>query len=231
MGPEEMLADSLYGSDSNLEKASCEHGVEVVSPVMPGNRKKIPLADFFLDKQGRILACPHGAEPDIVKLAKAGFSAIFPKVPCLDCPDFNRCPVQEGKKGCYYRYTGKNIRLARRQEYERTPDFQDRYRYRAGVEATMSEFNRRTGVKHLRVRGMKAVRFAAVIKAIGLNILRAARYRKRRKGPQEPLRGTLIAFLAIYKHVKKQFERFWQGITAFRIMLAASWKNMRYSPV
>ena len=38
----------------------------------------------------------------------------------------------------------------------------------------MSEFDRRTGVKKLRVRGFKAVRFYATLKALGLNILRAA---------------------------------------------------------
>jgi len=42
----------------------------------------------------------------------------------------------------------------------------------------MSEFDRRTGVKHLRVRGIKAVRFSVFMKAIGLNILRAAAYAK-----------------------------------------------------
>jgi len=41
----------------------------------------------------------------------------------------------------------------------------------------MSEFDRRTGVKHLRVRGMKAVRFCVFLKAAGLNILRAAAFR------------------------------------------------------
>ena len=38
----------------------------------------------------------------------------------------------------------------------------------------MSEYDRRTGVKKLRVRGLKAVTYAAIMKAIGLNIRRAA---------------------------------------------------------
>lgn len=50
----------------------------------------------------------------------------------------------------------------------------DRYRWRAGIEATISEYDRRTGVKRLRVRGFKAVHFCSVLKAVGLNILRAA---------------------------------------------------------
>ena len=44
------------------------------------------------------------------------------------------------------------------------------------MEATISEYDRRTGVKHLRVRGLKAVRFGAILKALGVNILRAAAF-------------------------------------------------------
>jgi len=37
----------------------------------------------------------------------------------------------------------------------------------------MSECDRKTGIKQLRVRGLKAVRFCATLKAIGVNIFRA----------------------------------------------------------
>jgi hypothetical protein len=66
------------------------------------------------------------------------------------------------------------MRLAKRRLYERSDQFKDRYRWRAGVEATMSEFDRRTRVKRLRVRGLKAVRFCATLKALGVNIFRSA---------------------------------------------------------
>ena len=66
------------------------------------------------------------------------------------------------------------MRIVKRRAYEQTDQFKDRYRWRAGVEATMSEYDRRTGVKRLRVRGFKAVRFCVTLKAVGINILRAA---------------------------------------------------------
>ena len=69
------------------------------------------------------------------------------------------------------------MRIARRRIYEQSDQFKDRYRWRAGVEATMSEYDRRTGVKHLRVRGLKAVKFCATLKALGINIFRAAALR------------------------------------------------------
>ena len=42
----------------------------------------------------------------------------------------------------------------------------------------MSEYDRKAGVKQLRVRGLSKVRFAAVLKAVGINIFRAARVRQ-----------------------------------------------------
>jgi hypothetical protein len=70
----------------------------------------------------------------------------------------------------------------------------------------MSEFDRRTGVKNLRVRGLRAVRFSIFLKATGLNILRAATHRakinkttnKRRDRP--PSRYYCFVFTIIKEH-------------------------------
>jgi hypothetical protein len=51
----------------------------------------------------------------------------------------------------------------------------------------MSEYDRRTGVKHLRVRGLKAVKFCATLKALGVNIFRAAAFRASKMMPVEGL--------------------------------------------
>ena len=98
------------------------------------------------------------------------------------------------------------MRVAKRRAYERTDEFKDRYRWRAGVEATMSEYDRRTGVKHLRVRGIKAVRFCAILKATALNILRATAVRRARNedecGQDRRKRGLMYAFFIIKEQVK-----------------------------
>ena len=80
--------------------------------------------------------------------------------------------------------------MARRRAREKTEPFRNRYRFRAGIEATFSALDRRTGVKHLRVRGMPAVRFAVVLKVLGLNLLRAAAvWRPENGGRPAPNRG------------------------------------------
>jgi len=205
--PQEILADSLYGSTSNCDKAKREHGVEVVAPLMPGNQKYFHLSEFALDGYGHITLCPCGSTPKSVKPTKKGFSAAFLSETCLGCESFDTCPVKKGTKACYYRYTADDVRLAHRKRYEESSAFKDRYRYRAGVEATMSEYDRRTGVKHLRVRGMKAVRFAVVMKAIGLNIFRAARYRRRKNPTKVPQRATVGVFTSLVECFKGQFLR------------------------
>jgi hypothetical protein len=230
MSPQQILADSLYGSDANCEQALEEHDVNVIAPAMQGNQKKMYLADFTIDEQGRVTSCPQGCAPTNVKKILTGFSVAFAADVCAECPLLKTCPVSKGKKAYYYRYKHKDIRLARRRANELTPTFKDHYRFRAGVEATMSEFDRRTGVKHLRVRGMKAVCFAAVMKAIGLNIFRASRHRKHQNGPLVPLCGVLLALLAICGLLKEQFRRRLQKHVAVFINLQPiRWNRMNFA--
>jgi len=212
--PEELLADSLYGSESNCEKAKEDHNVCVIAPIMPGNQKYFHLAEFTLDRRGRVIACPCSHTPNTVKQTKQGFSVSFSSATCLECNSFDNCPVKKGKKACYYRYKEKDISLARRKRHEASDAFKDKYRYRAGVEATMSEYDRRTGVKHLRVRGMKAVRFAVIMKAIGLNIFRASRYRKRTNPQQAPRCDTKTAPFSLLRHVREQISQQMQFLMA-----------------
>jgi hypothetical protein len=216
MSPQQILADSLYGSDTNCKKALEKYDVTVIAPAMSGNQQKMHLADFVVNNQGWITSCPQGFAPIRVKKISTGFSASFPSSVCAECPVFKQCPVCKGKKAYYYRYKHKDVRLAHRRRIESTASFKDKYRFRAGVEATMSEFDRRTGVKHLRVRGMKAVRYAAVMRAIGLNIFRAGRHWKWQFGPT-PTCGVLLALLTVCSLIKEQFQRRLQEYVAVYI--------------
>jgi hypothetical protein len=64
--------------------------------------------------------------------------------------------------------------LAQRRAWEKTLGFQDRDRFRAGIEGRISAVDARTGVKQLRMRGSDAVRFCAILKATSVNIFRVA---------------------------------------------------------
>lgn len=205
LAPKELLADSIYSSDDNRQEAE-QLGVELVAPVMGSAKENsISLSDFKLSEKGQVISCPQGHAPVKTKKKKR-YSAGFDLHHCSNCPNQSICSVKKGRKYYYLRYTAKEVRVALRRAYEQTDAFKDRYRWRAGVEATMSEYDRRTGVKRLRVRGFKAVRFCAILKATGLNILRAAAVRRARvegeSAPGRTNRGAMYAFFIVKERAK-----------------------------
>ena len=159
LAPETVQADALYGSDENCQDAE-ELGVEVISPAM-GTEKRdcCSLSDFEFLSNGHVDKCPAGHQPAERKKKKTRYSQGFENELCEACPMASSCPSKKGAKFHYVRYLEKQMRIARRRQYEKTPEFKHKYRWRAGVEATMSQYDRLTGVKHLRVRGEKPVRF------------------------------------------------------------------------
>lgn len=207
LAPEELLADTPYGSDENCQKAE-KLGVEVVSPAK-GTKEEISLSDFEVSEKGDVVSCPQGHVPVGTKTKKTRHTAAYDSQRCAACSFQGTCPVKQGKKYHYLRYTDKEMRLAKRRAYEQTEEFKDRYRWRSGVEATMSEYNRRTGVKHLRVRGLKAVRFCAALKAVGVNIFRATAVRKAMNNGRTAYSGVLSAQVHAIYVVKERFSKTW----------------------
>lgn len=207
LAPLELLADSLYGSDDNLEKAR-QLGVEVVSPAMGSAPEGISLADFTFSETDEMMACPQGQRPQRIKTGKNGGKIVhFDKATCDHRPRQSDCPVKRVKKSVTLSYDAKSLRLARRRAKEKTEAFREVYRFRAGAEATMSDLDRITRIKHLRVRGMRQVRLAAVLKATGLNILRATTFRNRLRGPKKGNEGPNSAPTGLIEAVKEQFKR------------------------
>ncbi|MGZ6208241.1 MAG: transposase [Syntrophales bacterium] len=179
LAPQEVLADSLYGSDENSEKAK-DLGVEVISPVMGTPQEEIlSLADFPQTDTGKIAACPQGHAPVKVKQGKKNTCNVaFASEHCDVCPLRERCPVRPGRKRHYLRFNLKTLRIAARRAKEHTPEFKDKYRWRSGIESTFSGMDKMTGVKRLRIRGLSAVGYCARLKAIGVNLFRAARVKR-----------------------------------------------------
>jgi hypothetical protein len=215
--PEEVLADSLYGSDENCEVAKTM-GVEVVSPVMGTPTEKILLlVEFEFAENGKVLQCPRGQAPVKVKGKGNRYTASFVLEECQDCPRRSACPVVLGKRHFYLRYDRKAVRLAKRRGCEKTPEFRDRYRFRAGIEGTISAYAARTGVKWLRVRGLQAVRFCATLKATGVNIFRATVVRKAFLEEVEALAGIKLGLCRAIFFFKELFgatrDHFYKLIT------------------
>jgi hypothetical protein len=196
--PEEMLADTAYGGDENVQ-AAADLGVEVVSPVAGRTTEaatdsaKLTIDDFAHDERtGKVGACPTGRVPlrTVHDAASDTTTVHMSAEDCGGCPDRQQCPVEPGPRGYKTSFTGKQRRLAGRRCEETTVVFKERYARRSGLESTNSGLKRRLGLGRLRIRGQKAVQHALYLKAAGWNLLRAVAALARR-------RAALLFWLAI----------------------------------
>jgi hypothetical protein len=189
IAPEELIADTSYGSGRNAFEAA-RRGTELVSPVAgaapaaapppePGEAPaRFTAADFQIDAWGDTPAgCPAGhrsSEEWELTAAPESVEIHFPKATCDACPVRHRCPVKLPRgTGTYVLKTDLvQVHIERRRRAEKTPEWRQRYAVRAGIEGTNSELKRGHGLGRLRVRGGQRVRLAVYLKALACNLKR-----------------------------------------------------------
>jgi hypothetical protein len=196
--PEELEADTAYGSAQNAVKAK-SMGTELVSPVAGGameeNREKDELlkaADFDIDPAyGRPTICPAGHESVREQSDHDAYQKVkivFDRAICEECPEFCRCPAKLNREGNGYVLKANlfKVNIECRRRAERSGEFAGRYNIRAGIEATNSELKRKHGMGRLRVRGRPRVELAVFLKVLACNIKRMVRTLVARAFDPEP---------------------------------------------
>lgn len=179
LAPAIMLADSHYGSSDNMALTR-DRDIDLVAPARPpkgATSGRLTLENFVLDEKGLVLRCPNTVEPVSVSAAKAKLQARFDLSICRACPDMRRCPVQAAKRDgrfARFQYTPTRAANQKRRLYEQSDVFRDVYRWRAGIEATMSRLKYQMNLAHIHIRGMPAMRYIVNLRALGLNIRRCA---------------------------------------------------------
>lgn len=179
--PAEMLADTLYCSDENVQ-TSADRGVELVGPI-PGrqpetNPETLTVDDFAVDERtGQVEACPQGHTPLVAERDEAAGMTRIEMAPelCGGCPFRTSCPIHQTADGRYtLGFSDKEHRLAGRRREQETEVFQERYAQRSGIESTNSGLKNRLDLARLRVRGRGSVFRVILHKLAGWNVLRAA---------------------------------------------------------
>ena len=192
--PEEMLADTGYGGHKNVESAQDE-GVTLTAPV-PGGKKfdpeEVGYDRFELDEDNQVVSCPAGHAPESTTYREntQNVWARMDAEKCAACPLLEHCNIQRdkdtGDPNGRVQFRIDAPEAAKRRRHEQTDEFRDGYRWRSGIEATNSHLKRKMGVGQLRVRGMKAVKLAVMLKLAGWNLLRAAAMRAARAKTPAP---------------------------------------------
>jgi hypothetical protein len=198
--PEQMAADTAYGSDDNYAIAE-SFSVELIAPV-PGRAPQVDPEALTLDDfahnevTGSVDACPAGHAPLHVTRDEATHTTVveMSAAMCASCPLRNLCPIHQTSDGRFeLKFTDQARRTAARRCEEQTHVFRERYAARSGIESTNSGLKNRLGLGWLRVRGRGAVFRTILLKVTGWNVLRASASEKLRAMVQETLTQLLGA--------------------------------------
>lgn len=226
--PEELLADTAYTGDENVQAAE-KRGVELIGPV-PGRAPEIlpdalTVDDFAIDERtGVITACPAGHKPlSCTRDAKSGKTKVeMPAEICGGCLFRSQCPIGEARKGRFVlEISDKERRLAGRRHEQETEVFKERYAMRSGIESTNSGLKNRLGMGQLRVRGRGSVFRVILHKLAGWNVLRAAASKKLRAWVTERVARTLGA------GISGQFGHVFVGVLRLLQAQRSVWRDVR----
>ena len=154
--PEELLADSGYGSDENVINAAKKE-VELLAPTTGKTEGRLGLEECEFDDDNRIIKCPRGKKPLHKKFDGQKGRAVFFSKTCKDCPKFKQCIASKQGNNYAITYEVKSLRLRDRRLYEKTDEFKDSYRPRGGIEALFGNLKQNTPLRRLGVRGKEAV--------------------------------------------------------------------------
>ena len=210
--PEELFADAGYGSGENIVVCR-EHEVTLTAPNTLGKKpdiNKVQLSDFEVGEDGILVtSCIKGQVPLSCTVSGKGKTvvAVFPKDACLVCEFLPICPVKRIKAGKYrLRFTPEAMATSKRKQEQEGKDFKERYKIRSGIEATISEAARLTGLKRVWCRGLSRVRAAVSFKALAINIKRyiAAELEKAARGQSGGAPGLhfrLFRVLVMVQHI------------------------------
>ena len=207
--PQELLADTLYCSDENVQFAQ-GHGVELVGPTPSGsaeskNIDQLNVDDFDIDETTEeVVCCPAGNAPQssVHDKQTGKTKTVMPHLACGQCEFVGECPVKKQGDSYVLDHTPKQRRLDGRRREEATPVFGERYQLRAGIEGTNSGTKRRTGLGRLRVRGRPAVFNAIYLKIAGWNILRAAACAKMREIIRKKAAAAVLCLDFVFLRLK-----------------------------
>lgn len=179
--PQQLLADTHYGSNENVREMS-EQGVTLISPAMPPKgslQGQLTLEQFELNEDGLITRCPAGHEPISAGMGEQKLQARFDASVCEGCPLLSQCPVRTAlarDASARFQYTHDRVAMRQRRLRDQQPPFKEAYRWRAGIEATMSRLKHQMHLATLRVRCWQAVACRVMLRALGLNIHRCAAF-------------------------------------------------------
>ena len=184
--PAQQVVDQAYLSGQQVLASQQTHAIDLVGP-MPGNQSWQARAgqgyatpDFALDWAAQQARCPQGHPsvkwtPTHNRHGQPVVVVRFDKATCRACPARALCiRSTQNPRVLSLRPQAEHAALAAARARQATPAFQALYATRAGIEGTLSQAVRNSGLRRSRYIGLAKTHLQHLLTATATNLLRAA---------------------------------------------------------
>jgi transposase len=203
--PQQHLVDAGYVSAKLILESQEIHGIDLVGPVHvdPSWQAHTPGAfdatQFQVDWDAQVAVCPQGErsigwyqqqdsqQEPIVRIV------FDPKI-CLACPCRSRCSTaKHSGRTLVLRAEGRHQALQAARERQQTEAFKRIYRKRSGIEGTLSQAVRNSGLRRSQYTGQAKTHLQNIAIAVATNIKRSIDWLN--EVPLAPTRRSRFALL------------------------------------
>jgi len=181
--PSEHLLDAGYVDTDTLVTSQADYQIAVIGPVPPDNSWQarantgFDIGCFSIDWDAKRMTCPQGQvsckwSETHDRHGSPIINIRFARRDCQACPRHDQCTTSAGAREMTIRPQQIHTALHAARRYQRTEDFKQRYRARAGIEGTLSESLRMGDLRHARYVGEAKTRLQHLLTAAGMNLRR-----------------------------------------------------------
>jgi transposase len=182
--PRDHLVDKGYTDSQMLVDSEREYGVTIIGPVAedPGWQARegtgFDKSQFMVNWDRRVVTCPAGKQSiswlrHTTPASGMAFEARFARQDCTPCVSRARCTrakLEPRIVGLQVREQYEALQAARKRQT--TPEFQQQYAARSGIEATHEQAVRRCGLRRSRYIGLAKTHLQHLLTATAINVVR-----------------------------------------------------------
>ena len=181
--PCEHLLDSAYLDAQHIVHSREECGIELVGPVLGDTswqaraQEGFDVSCFAIDWEGQKVTCPQGKSSRIWSESHDAFDnpvihVRFSKADCQACCCREKCTRGKGPRTLHLRSQPQHDALQQARQQQTSSEFLQRYKARAGIEATLSQGTRAFGMRRTRYLGLAKTHLQHLVIAAAVNLAR-----------------------------------------------------------
>ena len=181
--PSKSIADAGYINAESLVEVMDDYGVDLIGPARPdvswqAREGGYVVDDFQLDWENKKAICPQGEVNDQWRPRKDRYGnplvfIRFPQSKCRTCDSRSLCTRHKsGFRALSIHPQAQHLALQAARKRQKTPEWAEEYKRRAGIEGSFSQGVRTLGLRQARYIGLPKTHLQNIFTAAAINIIR-----------------------------------------------------------